>query len=38
MKFVNTGRHPLAWFTYLYDFACGQIGFLPNSEYEQTCN
>ena len=38
MKFVNTGRHPLAWFTYLYDSACGQIGFLPNSEYEQTCN
>lgn len=38
MKFVNTGRHPLAWFTYLYDSACGQIGFLPNSEYEQSCN
>jgi hypothetical protein len=38
MKFVNTGRHPLAWFTYLYDSACGQIGFQPNSEYQQTCN
>jgi hypothetical protein len=38
MKFVNTGRHPLAWFTYLYDSACGQIGFLPNSEYEPSCN
>ena len=37
MKFVNTGRHPLAWFTYLYDSACGQIGFLPNSGYERSC-
>jgi hypothetical protein len=36
-QFVNTGRHPLAWFTYLYDAACGQIGFMPNAEYTPTC-
>jgi len=38
MEFVNTGRHPLAWFTYLYDASCGQIGFKPNSSYVATCD
>ncbi|HUA36517.1 MAG TPA: hypothetical protein VMA09_23125 [Candidatus Binataceae bacterium] len=35
--FVNTGRHPLSWFTYLFDATCGQVGFMPNAQYEQTC-
>jgi hypothetical protein len=37
LMFVNTGRHPLSWFTYLYDAACGQVGFLPNPDYQKTC-
>ena len=37
IKFVNTGRHPLSWFTYLYDSTCGQVGFAPNAQYQPTC-
>ncbi len=37
IKFVNTGRHPLAWFDYMYDAACGQVGFMPNADYQATC-
>jgi|SRR5208282_1204620 len=37
IKFINTGRHPLAWFNYLYDATCGQVGFMPNEEYQATC-